>query len=221
MPGWDVQVLDDTTGSPAGPNTLGQLVVKLPLPPCAFTTLFRDDERFESSYLSDYPGFYNTGDAGHIDEEGYVSVMTRTDDIINVAGHRLSTGAMEQILSQHPAIAECAVIGIADELKGLVPLGLVVLKQTSIGDDPAQIATELVAMVREQIGPVSAFKKALVVKVLPKVVVLLTVLHCMHLCSACRWSDTAPMNTTLVLSFHFFGGGSHVRSSPGRYSARR
>ena len=169
VPGWDVTVLNEKTGELAGRNELGQLAVKLPLPPCAFTTLFRDEERFETSYLTDYPGYYNTGDAGHIDDDGYVSIMTRTDDIINVAGHRLSTGGMEQVLAQHPAVAECAVIGISDEIKGLIPLGLVVLKQTAIDDDQDQISRELIAMVRAQIGPVAAFKHALCVQVLPKV----------------------------------------------------
>ena len=169
VPGWDVTVLNEKTGELAGRNELGQLAVKLPLPPCAFTTLFRDEERFETSYLTDYPGYYNTGDAGHIDEDGYVSIMTRTDDIINVAGHRLSTGGMEQVLAQHPAVAECAVIGIADELKGLIPLGLVVLKQTAIDENQDKISRELIAMVRAQIGPVAAFKHALCVQMLPKV----------------------------------------------------
>eukprot|EP00040_Diaphanoeca_grandis_P034668 m.216071 g.216071 ORF g.216071 m.216071 type:complete len:686 (+) comp33202_c5_seq9:146-2203(+) len=172
VPGWDVRVVNDTgdghNTDPLGPNELGQLVVKLPLPPCAFTTLFHDDKRFQESYLDDYPGFYNTADAGHVDEQGYISVMSRTDDIINVAGHRLSTGTMEQVLAKHPAVAECAVIGIHDELKGQLPLGLVVMKSgTKV--DPSELSTELVAMVRQQVGAVAAFKSALVVPALPKV----------------------------------------------------
>jgi propionyl-CoA synthetase len=165
-PGYDVQALDDD-GRLLPRGTAGNLVVKLPMPPGAAPTLWHNDEGYRTSYLSDYPGWYRTGDAGVIDADGDVWVMGRTDDIINVAGHRLSTGAMEEVLAAHPAVAECAVVGAADELKGQVPLGLVVLK-AGVNTDEAVITRELVALVRERIGPVAAFKDARVVKRLPK-----------------------------------------------------
>ncbi|MDY7094638.1 MAG: propionyl-CoA synthetase [Acidobacteriota bacterium] len=165
-PGWDVRILDDHR-RPVEPGKIGAIVCKLPLPPGTLPTLWNADERFRESYLSEYPGFYKTGDAGFIDEDGYVFVMTRTDDIINVAGHRLSTGAMEEVLAHHPAVAECAVIGVADDLKGQVPLGFVCLK-AGVTTPPEQIAAECVQLVRDQIGPVAAFKKAVVVARLPK-----------------------------------------------------
>jgi len=165
-PGYDVQALDDD-GRPVPRGTAGNLVVKLPLPPGAAPTLWHNDDGYRTSYLSDYPGWYRTGDAGVIDQDGDVWVMGRTDDIINVAGHRLSTGAMEEVLAAHPAVAECAVVGAADELKGQVPLGLVVLK-AGVNIDEATIARELVALVRDRIGPVAAFKDARVVTRLPK-----------------------------------------------------
>jgi propionyl-CoA synthetase len=141
--------------------------VKLPLPPGSSPTLWQAEERFVQAYLSDHPGYYHTADAGTIDEDGYVFVMTRTDDIINVAGHRLSTGAMEEVVAAHPDVAECAVFGIADELKGQVPLGLVVLK-AGVKKERAAVGDEVVALVRERIGPVASFKTALVVDRLPK-----------------------------------------------------
>ncbi len=166
VPGWDVRVLDPE-GRPVPPGEVGALAIKLPLPPGALTTLWQADERFRSSYLAEYPGFYQTADAGFIEADGYISVMTRTDDIINVAGHRLSTGGIEEVLAAHPEVAECAVLGIADALKGQVPIGLLVLKAGATRDSAA-IAAEAVRMVRERIGPVASFKTAVVVERLPK-----------------------------------------------------
>jgi len=166
VPGWDFHVLD-AQGRELQAGQSGMLVVKLPLPPGSFPTLWRNEERFRQTYISMYPGYYQTDDAGHIDEDGYIYVMGRTDDIINVAGHRLSTGVMEGVLGAHPDVAECAVVGAADALKGQVPLGLVVLK-AGADREPAQLVAELVAAVREQIGPVAAFKHAAVVERLPK-----------------------------------------------------
>lgn len=166
MPGWDLQVLDDA-GHPVAPGTLGNLVVKLPLPPGAFPTLWNADARFRSAYLDEFPGYYKTADAGLIDADGYVYVMSRTDDIINVAGHRLSTGAMEEVLSSHPAVAECAVIGVADALKGQAPCGFIVLK-ANVTKSPREIEAEVIALVRERIGPVAAFRRAITVNRLPK-----------------------------------------------------
>ena len=166
MPGWDLRTLD-SAGREAGPGTVGALAGKLPMPPGAAPTLWNADARFRESYLSRFPGYYESGDAGYIDEEGYVHVMARTDDIINVAGHRLSTGAMEEVLTAHPDVAECAVIGVADSLKGQLPVGFVVLKAGAARAE-AELVRELVQMVRERIGPVAAFKQAAVVKRLPK-----------------------------------------------------
>ena len=149
------------------PNKMGSIVVKLPLPPACLPTLWQQDERFKESYLAEFPGYYKTADAGFKDEDGYVFVMGRTDDIINVAGHRLSTGGMEEVLAAHPDVAECAVIGIKDELKGEVPCGFVVLK-AGVNRPPAEIEKEIVALVREKIGPVAAFKLAITVPRLPK-----------------------------------------------------
>ncbi len=149
------------------PGEIGALSIKLPLPPGALPTLWQQDERFVESYLSAYPGYYQTADAGFIDEDGYIHVMTRTDDIINVAGHRLSTGGMEEVVAAHPDVAECAVMGVADALKGQVPLGLVVLK-AGVVRPTAAIEDEVVALVRTRIGPVASFKTALVVERLPK-----------------------------------------------------
>ena len=165
-PGYDVQTLDDA-GSVLPPGTPGNLAIRLPLPPGCGPTLWQDAQGYRGAYLEDFPGWYRTGDAGHIDADGDVWVMGRTDDIINVAGHRLSTGAMEEILASHPDVAECAVVGAADPLKGQVPLGLVVLKAGSIRDD-ADMLRELVALVRDRIGPVAAFKDARIVARLPK-----------------------------------------------------
>ncbi len=167
VPGWRVDVLNET-GKPAKPKEIGTLVCKLPLPPGSLPTLWNADSRYEQSYLSEFPGYYKTGDAGFIDEDGYVFVMTRTDDVINVAGHRLSTGAIEEVLASHPDVAECAVVGVADSLKGQIPLGFLVLKA---GVEPARetdIVQEAVTMIRDRIGPVASFKTALVVKRLPK-----------------------------------------------------
>ncbi len=166
MPGYDVQVLDDA-GHPLGANTLGNIVVKLPLPPGALPTLWNADKRFFDAYLAEFPGYYKTADAGVIDDDGYLSIMARTDDIINVAGHRLSTGGMEEVLATHPDVAECAVIGIADKLKGQLPCGFAVLK-AGVDRSHADIEKELVALVREKIGPVAAFKIAITVDRLPK-----------------------------------------------------
>jgi propionyl-CoA synthetase len=167
VPGWDVRALDES-GRPVGPGEIGALACKMPLPPGALLTLWDADARYQESYLTAFPGYYQTGDAGYIDEDGYVFVMTRTDDVINVAGHRLSTGAMEEVLAAHPDVAECAVIGVADPLKGQVPVGLLVLK-AGVGRGRARaIVSEVVRLVRERIGPVAAFKTAAVVERLPK-----------------------------------------------------
>ncbi|WP_449255626.1 propionyl-CoA synthetase [Bosea sp. (in: a-proteobacteria)] len=166
LPGWDVQCLDEG-GHPVASGTMGAIVLKLPLPPGALPTLWNDDARFEDGYLATYPGFYNTSDAGFIDADGYVFIMGRTDDIINVAGHRLSTGGMEEVLAAHVAVAECAVVGIRDALKGEQPCGFVVLK-AGVSQSPEEIERELVALVRERIGPVAAFKLAVTVNRLPK-----------------------------------------------------
>jgi len=166
VPGWDVRVLDPQGRElPAGET--GAVALRLPLPPGALTTLWQDDARFVRSYLQRFPGFYETADAGHLDADGYLYVMGRTDDVINVAGHRLSTGAMEEVLSSHPDVAECAVIGVADALKGQVPLGLAVLK-AGVARPAAEVEAELVGLVRERIGPVADFKRARVVARLPK-----------------------------------------------------
>jgi len=166
MPGWDIQVLDDAGHAvPAG--TLGNVVAKLPLPPGSLPTLWHADERFRSAYLDEFPGYYKTADAGMIDDDGYLFIMARTDDIINVAGHRLSTGAMEEVLAEHPDVAECAVIGIADAMKGQSPLGMVVLNG-KVTRDFAAIEKEIVTLVRDRIGPVAALKTVLSIKRLPK-----------------------------------------------------
>jgi len=166
VPGWDIRVLDPG-GNEAPPGQVGALVVKLPMPPGSSPTLWNADERFRETYLSAFPGNYQTADAGYIDENGYVFVMARTDDIINVAGHRLSTGAMEEVLASHADVAECAVIGVADELKGQVPVGFLVLK-VGVERSNDEIVTEIAQMVRDEIGPVAAFKTAAVVERLPK-----------------------------------------------------
>jgi propionyl-CoA synthetase len=166
LPGFDVRCLDEG-GRPVPAGTMGAIVVKLPLPPGALPTLWRDDARFREAYLAAFPGYYNTSDAGYIDADGYVFIMGRTDDIINVAGHRLSTGGMEEVLASHPAVAECAVVGIRDALKGEQPCGFVVLK-SGVAQSPAEVEKELVALVRDKIGPVAAFKLALTVARLPK-----------------------------------------------------
>ncbi|HBA33071.1 MAG TPA: propionyl-CoA synthetase [Gammaproteobacteria bacterium] len=166
VPGYQINILD-ADHQPLPPGEIGDIVVKLPLPPGTFPTLWNAEDRYVNTYFAPHPGYYQTGDAGYIDEEGYLYVMSRTDDVINVAGHRLSTGAMEEVLAAHPDVAECAVIGVADDMKGQVPLGLLVLKAGVTKDDQV-IAQEVVKMVRETIGPVAAFKTATVVQRLPK-----------------------------------------------------
>jgi propionyl-CoA synthetase len=166
MPGYDVQVLDDA-GHPVGPDTLGNIVVKLPLPPGCLPTLWNAEQRFRDAYLAEFPGYYKTADAGFKDRDGYLFIMARTDDIINVAGHRLSTGAMEEVCASHPDVAECAVIGIADKLKGQKPLGFLILN-SGVKRDDAEIEKEVIALVRDRIGPVADFKLAICVKRLPK-----------------------------------------------------
>jgi propionyl-CoA synthetase len=165
-PGWDVRVLNES-GKPAEPGDIGAIVCKLPLPPGTLPSLWNADDRYKESYLDEFPGYYSTGDAGYIDEDGYVFVMTRTDDVINVAGHRLSTGAMEEVLASHPDVAECAVIGVADEIKGQIPLGFLVLK-SGVDRKESEITAEAVELVRTRIGPVAAFKTAIVVRRVPK-----------------------------------------------------
>jgi propionyl-CoA synthetase len=166
MPGYDVRVVEEAARElPA--NRMGSIVIKLPLPPACLPTLWQADDRFKEAYLAEFPGHYKTADAGYKDEDGYVYIMGRTDDIINVAGHRLSTGGMEEVLSSHPDVAECAVIGIKDDLKGEVPCGFVVLK-AGVDRPPAQIEQEIVQLVRDKIGPVAAFKLAMTVARLPK-----------------------------------------------------
>ncbi len=166
MPGWDVQILDEA-GHPVAAGTLGAIAVKLPLPPGTLPTLWNAEARYRKSYLEHFPGYYETGDAGYIDEDGYLYIMARTDDVINVAGHRLSTGAMEEVLAGHPDVAECAVIGVADTLKGQLPMGFLCLSK-GVDRDHSEIVRECVARVRDQIGPVAAFKLATVVDRLPK-----------------------------------------------------
>lgn len=166
VPGYDVTILDDER-QVMTPGEIGSIVVKLPLPPGTFTTLWRAKDRYVSAYFERFPGYYETGDAGYIDENGYVFVMARTDDVINVAGHRLSTGAMEEVLSNHPDVAECAVMGAHDELKGQLPVGLVILN-SGITKKHDEICAELVKKVRDDIGPVAAFKSVAVVDRLPK-----------------------------------------------------
>jgi propionyl-CoA synthetase len=167
VPGYDLHVVDPVSGEDVPPGTTGDIVLRLPLPPGCLTTLWGDDQRFIDSYLVQYPGSYITGDGGFRDEDGYVYVMGRTDDVINVAGHRLSTGEMEEILASHPAVAECAVIGVNDPLKGQIPRGFVVLK-AGVETDPDVLSVELVELVRAQIGAVAALRKVDVVAGLPK-----------------------------------------------------
>src|SRR5690606_10491954 len=168
--GYDVQVLDER-GRPVPPGTEGAICLRLPLPPGTLTTLWRDDERYVSSYLSAYEGYYLTGDGGYLDEDGYVFVMGRTDDVLNVAGHRLSTGSLEEAVAGHPAVAECAVIGVSDALKGQVPRALVVLKSGAAPQDAAgleALRAELVQRVRDEVGAVASLRQVDVVDALPK-----------------------------------------------------
>ncbi len=166
VPGWDLRAVDES-GAERPPGEIGALVVRLPLPPGSSPTLWNADERFRETYLSAFPGYYQTADAGYIDENGYVFVMARTDDIINVAGHRLSTGAIEEVLAAHTNVAECAVIGAADQLKGQLPVGLLVLK-AGVERPEDEIVAEVVQLVRDRIGPVASFKRAVVIERLPK-----------------------------------------------------
>jgi propionyl-CoA synthetase len=166
MPGYDVRILSEQ-GDELADGQMGNIVIKLPLPPACLPTLWGNDQRFIDSYLSKYPGYYLTGDAGYCDADGYLWIMSRTDDVINVAGHRLSTGAIEEVLAGHSDVAECAVIGVADDMKGQLPLGLVVLKAGASRDE-RELQSELVQRVRDQIGPVAAFKLVATVKRLPK-----------------------------------------------------
>jgi propionyl-CoA synthetase len=166
VPGFDVRVLDDD-GRELGPGQTGHIVMKLPLPPGCLTTLWQNDAGFERAYLDRFPGYYQTADAGHVDEDGYLWIMGRTDDIINVAGHRLSTGAIEEVLASHPDVAECAVIGVKDSLKGQIPVGFLVVN-AKVERDEESIVADVVSLVRERIGPVAAFKQACVVARLPK-----------------------------------------------------
>jgi len=166
MPGYQVDIVDEAA-KPLPADTMGSIVIKLPLPPGCLPTLWQQDERCKEAYFNEFPGYYKTSDAGYKDEDGYVFVMGRTDDIINVAGHRLSTGGMEEILASHPDVAECAVLGIKDAIKGEIPCGLLVLK-AGVTRPPAEIEKEIVALVREKLGPVAAFKLAITVARLPK-----------------------------------------------------
>ena len=166
VPGYDVRVLDEQ-GAEVGPLTEGNIAIRLPLPPGALPTLWGDDERYVSAYLSAFPGFYATGDGGHVDDDGYLYVMGRTDDVINVAGHRLTTGSLEAAVSGHPDVAECAVIGVHDEIKGQVPRAFVVLK-SGTDPDPGDLQDQVIALVRETVGPVAALRDVRIVPALPK-----------------------------------------------------
>jgi len=166
MPGYDIRVLADD-GTELPPGELGNIVCRLPLPPAGFTSLWNAETRYRDTYFTDFPGYYATSDAGYRDADGYLFIMARTDDVINVAGHRLSTGAMEEVLASHPDIAECAVVGRADALKGQVPLGFMVLTDTA-NRDPGTVEQEVVDLIRARIGPVAAFKSAMIVPRLPK-----------------------------------------------------
>jgi propionyl-CoA synthetase len=166
MPGYEIDVVDEAA-RPLPAGTMGSIVIKLPLPPGALPTLYCDDARMISSYLTEFPGYYKTSDAGFKDADGYLTILGRTDDIINVAGHRLSTGGMEEVLSSHPDVAECAVLGVRDAIKGEQPCGFIVLK-AGAAREPQIIEQEIVALVRERIGPVASFRIAIAVARLPK-----------------------------------------------------
>jgi len=198
VPGWDVQVLDESGARlPAG--EIGRIMLKLPLPPGALPTLWNNDEGYLRSYLSHVDGYYLTGDAGFIDEDGYLSVMSRIDDVINVAGHRLSTGAMEEVLANHPDVAECAVIGVNDSLKGQLPIGFVVLNANT-HRSADEVEAELVALVRERIGPVASFKTAIVVNRLPKTRSGKTLRGTMRaIADGAKWSMPATIDDPTIL----------------------
>jgi len=166
MPGYEIHILDEA-GQPLPAGDIGAITVKLPLPPGCGPSLWKDDARYIESYLTNFKGYYETSDAGFIDEEGYVFVMARTDDVINVAGHRLSTGAMEEVITSHKDVAECAVFGMKDQLKGQLPLGLIVLNN-GVSRSEEEIEKEVVGLIREKIGPVAAFKTAITIDRLPK-----------------------------------------------------
>jgi propionyl-CoA synthetase len=165
--GFNIEVFAED-GQKLPPNSLGNMVIKTPLPPGALQTIYNDDERYINGYLTKYPGYYETGDAGFIDEDGYIYIMGRTDDVINTAGHRLSTGTMEEVLLEHPKVADCAVIPVKDEIKGHLPFGFVVCSKGTASEEYDQICTDLVKMMREEVGPVAAFKNVMVVQSLPK-----------------------------------------------------
>jgi propionyl-CoA synthetase len=198
VPGWDVQVLDESGARlPAG--DIGRIMLKLPLPPGALPTLWNNDEGYVRSYLSHVDGYYLTGDAGFIDEDGYLSVMSRIDDVINVAGHRLSTGAMEEVLAHHPDVAECAVIGVNDSLKGQLPIGFVVLNANA-ERSADEVEAELIALVREGIGPVASFKTAIVVNRLPKTRSGKTLRGTMRaIADGAKWSMPATIDDPTIL----------------------
>ena len=166
MPGYDVRVLDEH-GQEVAPHVEGNISIRLPLPPGTLPTLWGDDDRYVSAYLSAFPGYYATGDGGHIDDDGYLYVMGRTDDVINVAGHRLTTGSLEAAVAGHPAVAECAVIGVHDEIKGQVPRAFVVIK-AGVEPDPGELQHEVIERVRETVGPVAALRDVRIVPALPK-----------------------------------------------------
>ena len=161
-----MRILDDN-GSEVGPNVLGSMVLKNPLPPGTLSTLYKNDERFVNSYMSKFPGYYDTSDSAFLDDDGYVHIVGRTDDVINTAGHRLSTGAMEEILMEHESVSECAIFPMKDDVKGEIPVGLVILDRGSTIDHEV-LKQDLIKMVRHELGPVAAFKKVAVVKALPK-----------------------------------------------------
>ena len=166
VPGYDVEILSES-GEPRGSNEEGAVTVRLPLPPGTLATLWQADDRFVESYMSAFPGYYTTGDGGYVDDDGYLFVMGRVDDVINVAGHRLSTGALEEVVASHADVAECAVIGVPDEIKGQVPFGLVVLK-AGAERDPGDVGAELVEMVRSRVGAFACYRETRVVERLPK-----------------------------------------------------
>ena len=194
-PGYDVRVLDEN-GLEVGPNQEGAIVVKGPLPPSGFPTVWRDHDRYENGYWKDYPGFYLTGDGGYRDKDGYIYVMGRMDDVINVAGHRLSTGQIEEVVAKHTVIAECAVVGINDKEKGQVPVSLIVLKDGA-NMTPETLERELVTMVREAVGPIANFKRILIYRAVAQNSV---------------WQNSAAVNEKNDRQGRIFGSVNHRRS---------
>lgn len=168
VPGWDIRILDENTHKEVINEGEGNIVVKLPLPPGALPTLYNNDKRFIESYLQEFPGYFKTGDSGFRDSEGYLHIMARVDDVINVSGHRLSTGAIEEVLMKHKGVAECAVVGTLNELKGQIPIGLIVLSKAGDEGNKEEIIKELIQYVRRDIGPVADFKNIVFVSQLPK-----------------------------------------------------